>query len=88
MNIQKLFADIKQQRIELMKKDMNIEPPKKISITRGVFDKIVKYSNDVYCVCPKDGEQPGFALFGMEIEIIEPAEEGYFSVGGIMKGVN
>ena len=86
MDGRKVMEEIKKARWEMLKN--TIDNPDKITMTQNVFDAIVcalHQDLQLRVVNPKD--EPKAYIYGMEIEIIGDGR-GYFSIGGLMKGVS
>lgn len=86
MNGRKVMEEIRKARWERLKD--TIDEPDKITMTRNVFDALIlEVSSNVQLRVADQKDEPKAYIYGMEIEIIDD-DRGYFSIGGLMKGVS
>ena len=86
MNGRKVMEEIRKARWERLKD--TIDEPDKITMTRNVFDALIlEVSSNVQLRVADQKKEPKAYIFGMEIEVIDE-NSGYFSIGGLMKGVS
>ena len=86
MDGMKVIEEIKKACWERLKD--TIDGMDRITMTRNVFDAIViALRADLSFLVTDPKEEPKPYIFGMEIEVIDETS-GYFSIGGLMKGVS
>ena len=87
MNGQKVFEQIREARWEQLKNPFD-NSGNKITMTRNVYEELERVCfSHILVHAPQADEEPKCTIFGMEIEVIDEAE-GFFSIGGLMKGIN
>ena len=91
MDGKKVMQEIRKAHFERMKERFNrycpIDEPEKITMTANVYESLVyMLRSEVELRITDQKDKPKAYIFGMEIEVIDE-NSGYFSIGGLMKGV-